>query len=219
MAVTVAWDYPNNNYCNATQEDNNAICFAAYCRTRGWTDEAIAGTLGNIDPESTINPSLWEGRVEPYSVNAQGFGLIQWTGYNRLTKWAHDQGLSAYDPYVQIRRIEADGNNIGDVYWFRPNYAPSTVPYNVTWSEYINNSRNWTPAELAIIFYWYRERSAAHDPGQRPALATHYYNIIIAHPDERGTPQFPSYPDPMGPPAGAGAILIPIIRRRRRFYG
>ena len=54
-----------------------------YMHSRGWTDEAIAGLMGNIQAESGFNPWRWQGDTV-----SGGYGLVQWTpasGYINLS--------------------------------------------------------------------------------------------------------------------------------------
>lgn len=67
-----------NQYFNDAQMVNNAYCIAGFFLAKGWTLQAIAGLLGNIEQESTMNPALLEQGV-PYPNEGKGTGLVQWT--------------------------------------------------------------------------------------------------------------------------------------------
>ena len=48
-----------------------------YLSERGWTDNAIYATLGNMEKESTLNYMRTENRKG--DINEIGRGLVQWT--------------------------------------------------------------------------------------------------------------------------------------------
>lgn len=58
---------------------------------RNWTPEAVAGILGNITVESTINPSRWQNDTppdDPETSDAEtGYGLVQWTPFSKYRNW------------------------------------------------------------------------------------------------------------------------------------
>ena len=48
----------SNAYLSQPQMTDNAQYIADYLYARGWTQNAIAGILGNMQRESTMNPGL-----------------------------------------------------------------------------------------------------------------------------------------------------------------
>jgi hypothetical protein len=66
-----------------------------------WSDDQIAGFIGNMQGESQLKTNIQEGR--PISGRG-GYGLMQWTGQRRvaLEQFAKDQGKSVDDPSLQI---------------------------------------------------------------------------------------------------------------------
>lgn len=75
-----------NRYLSLNEMKNNAEIIYNYFIARGWTANAICAMLGNMQAESTINPTLWEN-FDPYN---GGYGLVQWTPYTKLSNWATD---------------------------------------------------------------------------------------------------------------------------------
>ena len=69
----MAW-ISGNRYLSISEMQNNVDILHYFFRSAGWTDNAIAAMLGNMQSESTINPGIWEN-LEPYS---GGYGLVQW---------------------------------------------------------------------------------------------------------------------------------------------
>ena len=68
-----------NRYLTQSEMEGNAWEVYSFFAGRGWTRNAIAGILGNMQTESNINPGLWQSLKEHnYS---GGFGLVQWTQF------------------------------------------------------------------------------------------------------------------------------------------
>ena len=131
---------------NQTQMEKNAAYIFSYLTYEGWTPNAIAGVLGNMQHESTINPGRWEGD----SVGSgPGYGLVQWTPYTNYTGWCADQGLS--DPSEMdnaLSRILYELDN--GLQYYKNNY-----PY--TFREFTQSTDS--PYTLACAFAFDYERS------------------------------------------------------------
>ena len=50
----------SNKYLTQKEMQENVNEIYTYLNGKGWTTNAIAGLLGNIQRESTINPGLWQ---------------------------------------------------------------------------------------------------------------------------------------------------------------
>lgn len=127
----------NNNYLTTEQQKLNAqlICYELY--TRGWTLNAIAGLLGNMSNESTVNPGIHER-------GGTGFGLIQWTPGSVLTNELSQLGLSGdTDPINQLDCIHAElteYKNVFRVYYKNtsfPNYYVDDFPHSTESPEFL----------------------------------------------------------------------------------
>ena len=105
----------------------------AYFRSQGINDNTIAGILGNMQAESSINPEREE-------VGGQGYGLVQWTPVSVLQNHCATLGLSPYNNGdVQLQVIIAEILNqsgVGEWYTsqaFIQNYYNTHLhflPYN-----------------------------------------------------------------------------------------
>ena len=73
-----------NYYLSESEMKNNAEMFYDRMRGYGFSLNAIAGILGNVQYESSINPGIWES-LDPYE---GGYGLVQWTPYTKYSEWA-----------------------------------------------------------------------------------------------------------------------------------
>lgn len=89
-----------NRYLNLEEMAINAQFIMSYFFEKGWTKNAIAAMLGNMQVESTINPGIWQGRNE-FNYDG-GFGLVQWTPATKYIDWADDEGYSTYEQYKTI---------------------------------------------------------------------------------------------------------------------
>ncbi|WP_408869060.1 phage tail tip lysozyme [Brochothrix campestris] len=59
-----------------TEQEKNAWAIWSYLKDRDWSEQAVAGVLGNMEQESYIIPDTEEGSGGP------GYGLVQWTSPN-----------------------------------------------------------------------------------------------------------------------------------------
>lgn len=83
------------------EREINAMYIYKYLGSRGWTLNAVAGLLGNLEHESWINPGVTE-------IGGTGFGLVQWTPPSKFTNWCDAQNppLPHDDVDSQLARIE-----------------------------------------------------------------------------------------------------------------
>lgn len=86
------------------QQQNNAGIIAAHFRAQGWTDNAIAAMLGNMDIESNgLNPAQFQAGY-PIGTATGGYGLVQWTPRTKYSDWAGP--LWEQDHDLQLSRID-----------------------------------------------------------------------------------------------------------------
>ena len=165
-----SWISKNTEYLTLEEMKNNSSIIYEFFNRLNWTNNAIAGMLGNMQSESTINPGLWQGREIPdniYTTN-KGFGLTQWTPASKLIAWAESNSLQYYDGNTQLLRIQYEQKN--NLQWSTDNIL------NYTWDDYINSSES--PEILARVFVWAYERPADPDIGKRQADARFWFNYI-----------------------------------------
>ena len=80
-----------NYYLSLDDTINNGNLAASEFRRRGWSVNAIAAVLGNMQSESGINPGIWEMLTPEYIPEygrESGYGLTQWTPYTKYSDWA-----------------------------------------------------------------------------------------------------------------------------------
>lgn len=121
--------YYGNVYLSEKYKQVNALYIAKVMREAGWTDNAIAGLLGNMDYESNINPGIWQSRKEGNL--SGGYGLTQWTPASKYVNWVSENNLGdIWNMNNQLQRIKeefAPGTNVHDQY-----YSTSEYPVNRT---------------------------------------------------------------------------------------
>jgi len=76
---------------------NNAQIIAAFLKGKGLSDAAVAGILGNLQEESSLNPDAYNG-------NEGAIGIAQWEGGRRtaLQAFARANGTSETDLNTQL---------------------------------------------------------------------------------------------------------------------
>ena len=89
------------------EQQNNVNIIAAFFRAEGWTDNAIAAMLGNMQVESYLNPAQFELNKN-YSM-AYGFGLVQWTPATKLSDYVGSDWRTDFD--AQLDRIRYEEYN------------------------------------------------------------------------------------------------------------
>lgn len=142
--------------------ENNANIVINTLRTWGYDDRTIAGILGNMQNESSINPE----RIE--AGGGGGYGLVQWTPQSVLINHCNTLGLSPYTSGdVQLKVIDQElgkDSRVNEWYSgqaFIDNYKPSGATDDMvgkTGNDFINNTMGWSPSKLAIMFMTCYER-------------------------------------------------------------
>lgn len=79
--------YNSSNALTLAQMEINANYIWTALKMQGWTRNAVAGMLGNMQSESSINPGRWQSDRVGGSSEGHGYGLVQWTPYTKYTNW------------------------------------------------------------------------------------------------------------------------------------
>jgi len=141
----------------------NAQEITTYLRQAGWTDNAIAGVLGNMQTESTMNPGLWQSRLE--NNMSGGYGLVQWTPATKYIDWSNGLGLPIGQLSSQLQRIEYEVTN--NIQW---------INSNMTFYEFTQS--NLTAYDLAVLFLNHYERPANPNESQRGGQGAFWFDYI-----------------------------------------
>lgn len=88
-----------------------------FLKTKGLSDEQVAGIMGNLQQESNFDPNIIEGGGHSNSATGasfnQGYGIAQWTFERKddLEKFAKSLGKSSGDLEVQLEFLWHELNN------------------------------------------------------------------------------------------------------------
>lgn len=164
----MAW-IKGNRYLTTAEMQNNAVITRAYLAGKGWSLNAIAGLLGNMQSESTINPGIWQSLIEG-SGGGGGFGLVQWTPWTNFTNWADSNGYSWEDGNAQLKWIDEVTVSFGQ--WI------PTSSYNFSFAEFKVSTQS--PEYLASAFLKNFERAGVEVEAERRSQARAWYNFIIS---------------------------------------
>lgn len=168
-----------NRYLTESEMQRNALYIYYYLSSLGWSLNAIAGMLGNMETESTINPDIWESLDEGNT--SSGYGLVQWTPATKLINWSNSQGLDYTNIDTQLKRIEWEFNNNEQYY--------ETNSYPVSATEF--KTSNESPEYLAYCFLYNYERPAEYNQPNRQTQARKWYDFLV----QNGGGYNPSVPD------------------------
>jgi len=171
-----------NRFLNREEMTENAQYIMTYLLENGWTKNAIAGILGNMETESTINPGIWQNLDEGNT--SLGFGLVQWTPATKLINWANSNTLDYRDIDTQLKRIQYEVDN--GVQWIASNEFPHSF------REFIVSTES--PETLAEWFLINYERPSDQGSGQRNERRTQarYWFDNIEGGSGGGRPAFPT---------------------------
>lgn len=162
----MAW-IQGNRYLSRTEMQNNALIVRDYLIGRGWSLNAVAGLLGNMQSESTINPGIWQSLNE--NNMSGGFGLVQWTPATNFTSWADANGYQWTDGDAQLLWIDQRTTEVGQ--WI------PTSNYTLSFDEFKVSTQ--TPEYLASAFLKNFERAGVEVESERQTNARQWYTFIL----------------------------------------
>lgn len=154
-----------NYYLNEKEMENNAFIVYSILYYKGWSVQAIAGLLGNMEAESTINPAIWQNLNPNPSF---GYGLVQWTPSTNYTDWARSNGYDISVGDYQLLWIDEQTVPFGQ--WI------PTTEYPMSFGEFKISTN--TPEYLASAFLKNFERAGIEVENQRRENARKWYNYI-----------------------------------------
>lgn len=179
------------------QMNVNAKYIFSYLTNKGWSLNAIAGTLGNMQVESTLNPGRWQND-EP-GKTSMGYGLVQWTPSTNYTSWVSGDSSTMDNNLSRI--IYELENNL--------QYIP-TEAYPETFEEFTKSTKS--PSYLAMAFLKNYERAGVEASEVRQTNANRWYKYLGGE----------SPIDPGGPGGEKDRKKFNFIlfnKRRRGIYG
>ena len=196
-----------------TEQIHNATKIYNALSAYGWSLSAIAGILGNMQHESTLDPAaIQKTSVLPNNAanlsdvpnevmqnyygeyytgvpNTRGYGigLVQWDGKGitrqKFVGYCMNNGYIWYDGDAQMARLKYEHDN--NLQWQSHTYYGITW----TWTNYVTNNR--TPEQSARVWLGCYEVSSGLEARQKNAR--YWYDYFS------GGPEPPEPPDPPGP--------------------
>ena len=164
----------SNRFLGWAEMEVNARYIWNYLGSNGWSMNAVAGMLGNMQTESTINPGIWQDLKEGNT--AGGFGLVQWTPATKLISWANSRYSDYTDMDTQLERIEYELEN-------GLQYSP-TSSYPETFKQFKVSEKN--PYYLAMAFLNNYERPLVSNQPKRGEQAEEWYEFLSELPPPKG---------------------------------
>lgn len=160
---------------NWTQEmrAHNVDIIASHFGSEGWTINAIAGMVGNMQPESYLNPGQWQHgyNVEHQPPDLDGFGLVQWTPWTKYSNWAGSDWRTNYDK--QLLRIDYEFEQGEGFQWI------TTRSYPLSFAQFSQSTE--TPEYLARAFFANYERGTGSTTPRENNART-WYNYLLENP-------------------------------------
>lgn len=152
------------------QQQNNVTIITQYLRSIGWTDNAIAATLANMDAESNgLNPAQFQNGY-PVGTESGGFGLVQWTPRTKYSDWAGSDWESNFDKQLLRIKYELDNN----LQWqWRPGYTQYISFYDFTRS---SDSLDYLTG--AFLYYYEGPADPEGTIAYRRSRAAYWYQYI-----------------------------------------
>lgn len=167
--VQLEWIY-GNRYLSQSEMENNARLVWNYFGSLGWTLNAVAGMLGNMQRESTINPGIWQN-LDPSQPSVLGYGLVGWTPGTRITNWLTSHGYELTSGEGQCAKIQEEWQHPEiEVVWI------TTDEYPETFNEFVSSHES--PEYLASCFLYNYERAGVAAEDERRQNARNWYNFL-----------------------------------------
>lgn len=184
--------FNESKHLTDSEMKTNATYLQKALSARGWTKNAIAAILGNMQAESSINPGRWQSdSVGSYSL---GYGLVQWTPVTKYTDWCTSNGYS--DPSeidANVARIIYEVEN--RIQWY------ATAAYDMTFKEFTTSSQDCGTLAKAFLLNYERPADQSSSVQEyRASLARNWYTYL----SDGSEPDIP--------------IIIPTNKRKKHRF-
>ncbi len=192
-AEVTALPKDDSHRLSTAQQQANALYIYRQLSDCGWTKQAVAGLLGNIQRESQLNPAAWQRQDN----TKLGYGLVQWDDGADFLEWqggaiknrqltvsevnqlARDAAATLIDMELEYLVWSSQGQLAKrDLRWLPTTRFAS--PYKLNYREYIQSSAS--AAELALVFHASYERSSDNRAqlNQRVDYANAWYQFLLS---------------------------------------
>lgn len=151
------------------EQEQNVTNIAAYFRSKGWTDNAIAAMCGNIQTESYLNPGQYQHGY-PVGTSSGGFGLVQWTPRTKFSDWAGANWESDFD--LQPARIQYELEN-GLQWQYRPGYTQY-----ISFADFATSTASVDYLTGAFLYYYEGPQDPESSIALRRQQATRWFTFL-----------------------------------------
>lgn len=161
------------------QKAHNVDIIAGYFLDKGWTLNAVCGMLGNMEDEGLFNPGQWQigHPIEDSRYpNDTGFGLVQWTPWQKFGDWVSSLGYSLQDYDMQLERIQYEMEN--GLQW------EMRAGYDISFQDYVTLEESLE--YMTSAFFWCYEYGTWFE--SRIANAYYWWNYLTGNPPPPPTP-------------------------------
>lgn len=186
--------FDESAYLTQSQMEINALYIYSWCADHGWSINAAAALLGNMQAESTLNPGCWQSHQ--IGNMSGGYGLTQWTPASKYIDWVTGDASEIDN---QLARIQYEIDYGGQ--WY------STDAYPLTFKEFTVSTES--VSYLASAFLKNYERAGVEVEEKRQANAAAWYEYI--------TGEEPSEPNPTPQPNARKKKYNFLLFNRRRM--
>lgn len=192
---------PSSGSASSYQQTNATNIFNALS-SLGWTVNAIAAAIGNMQIESYLNPAcVYPHSTYPRTINSladldnsiainvpqsEAMGLVQWVGYgntppigNQLVSYAIRYGYEWYDGEIQMKRLSWE-------YTDNKKWKTKTID-GISWTWQTFTSSTQTAEYLAYIWMRCYEVTNSKVP-QRRSNSAYWYDYFKDTPQPTPTP-------------------------------
>lgn len=162
--------YNDSEPLTTSEQEVNAQYIYSYLKNKGWSINAIAGMLGNIQAESSMNPGRWQS--EDVGNTSMGYGLVQWTPATKYINWCSEQGYS--DP------SEIDNNLSRIIYEVENNLQwIATDSYNLSFTEFSKSEQSVSYLAKAFLLNYERPADQSESVQEfRSSLAQQWFSTL-----------------------------------------
>ena len=184
--------FDSSGTLTAEQQQQNAKYIHSFLNSNGWSLNAVAAILGNMQAESGLNPGRWQS--DAVGNTAAGYGLVQWTPATKYFEWCNSEGYS--DPSEMdsgLNRIIYEVS--AGIQWIQ------TDTYSFSFEDFTKS--NSDAGELAKAFLLNYERPAdqgASVQSYRAGLALEWLSFLKSNGSQ-----------------GGGSGGVGGIRKRKKF--
>ena len=154
----------------------NALYIWQYLGNLGWSMNAVAGLLGNLMAESTINPGRWQNGA----VNVgPAYGLAQWDPFSKIVNWQTSKGYELNDIDGQLQKILDEVEIHGKSWDDGRSQWITKDSYNISFKDFTTSTKDaaWL-AGAFLINYERPKDQTVQNQKNRGRNATYWFDYL-----------------------------------------